>query len=142
MSRKALLIAVLFLSFSCAFAADESPPGPEDAGSAVCDENLGKEITVVGWAVNRKNGAELVGEGGIELWIHDLASWPEGYYEGGDRGKKVKVTGILTQDHGLPVFVPKEGEPVVQGIPVEEGTDLEKASLRYVLKNARWELVE
>jgi len=116
-------------------------PEPAAAASAVSDDNIGREITVVGWAVNRKNGAQLVGDG-LDLWIEDLASWPDGYYEGGDRGKKVRVTGILAQDHGLPVFVPKEGEPVVQGIPVEEGTDLEKAGLRYVLKNATWDLVE
>jgi hypothetical protein len=116
-------------------------PGPADAASVVSDENIGKEITVVGWAVNSKIGALLVGDG-LDLWIEDLAGWPDGYYEGGERGKKVKVTGILEQDHGLPVFVPREGEPVVQGIPVEEGTDLEKASLRYVLKNAKWEPVE
>jgi hypothetical protein len=137
-----LVLIMTALSFLAGCPSKAGKPGPEDAGSVVCDENLGKEITVTGWAVNRKNGAELVGEGGLELWIHDLASWPEGYYEGGEKGRKVRVTGILAKDHGLPVFVPKEGEPVVQGIPVEEGTDLDEASLRYVLKNARWELVE
>jgi len=139
-----LCITVLFVFGLIVLAGCPSKPGkpePADAVSAVSDENVGKEVTVVGWAVNRKNGAQLVGDD-FEVWIDDLASWPDGYYEGGDRGIKVRVKGILEQDHGLPVFVPKEGEPVVQGIPVEEGTDLDEASLRYVIKNAKWEPAE
>ena len=103
--------------------------------------DLGKQITVEGFAVNRKIGAELVGTD-FSLWIEGLSSWPKGYYSGGEKGKKVKVTGILAEDHGLPVFVPKKGEPPVQGIPVPKGTDLKKASHRYLLKNAKWELLE
>jgi hypothetical protein len=122
-----------------ASAAADAEPGA--GANAVSDANLGKEITVEGWAVNRKNGAQLVGDG-FEVWIEDLAGWPEGYYTGGDKGRKVTVKGILAQDHGLPVFVPKKDEPIVQGIAVEEGTDLEKASLRYILKKATWALVE
>lgn len=135
---------VLFVSGLIVLAGCPSKPGkpePAEAASAVTDENIGREVTVVGWAVNRKNGAQLVGDD-FEVWIDGLASWPEGYYEGGDRGRKVKVKGVLDQDHGLPVFVPKEGEPVVQGIPVEEGTDLDEASLRYVIKNAEWDLID
>ncbi len=60
----------------------------------------------------------------------------------GDRGKRVKVTGVLTEDHALPVFIPKQGEPIPQGIPVPEATDLYQASHRYVLKEATWELLE
>ncbi|OHB75181.1 MAG: hypothetical protein A2Z34_01615 [Planctomycetes bacterium RBG_16_59_8] len=111
------------------------------SGSIVSEANLGKQITVEGWAVNRKGGAQLLG-GGFDLWIAGLESWPDGYYTGGDRGKRVKVTGVLAEDHGLPVFVPKKDDPIVQGIPVPEGTDLKKASHRYLVKNAKWELME
>jgi hypothetical protein len=102
----------------------------------VSADNLGKRITVQGGAVNSRTGAKLVGRG-FELWIDNLNDWPEGFRDG-----KVRVTGVLAEDHGLPVFVPKRGEFPVQGMPVPEGTDLEKASHRYVLKDAKWALLE
>jgi hypothetical protein len=90
--------------------------------------------------VDRKIGAQLIGPG-FDLWIDGLSSWPEGYCTGGNKGNKVRVSGVLAEDNGLPVFIPKKGEPVIQGIPVPEGTDLKKASHRYILKNASWELL-
>jgi hypothetical protein len=118
------------------------PPNNSWAGeSPLSKANLGKQITVEGWAVDRKIGAQLVGSD-FNVWIDGLSSWPKGYYTGGDKGKKVKVTGILAEDHGLPVFIPKKGESPIQGIPVPEGTDVKKASHRYLLKNAKWELLE
>jgi len=30
----------------------------------------------------------------------------------------------------------------MRNLPMEEGTDLEKASLRYILTHATWELIE
>lgn len=102
--------------------------------------NLGNKITVEGWAVNRKAGAQLIGAD-FDLWIDGLSSWPEGYYTGGEKGKKLRVVGILTEDNGVPVFIPKRDEPIVQGIPVPEGTDLRHASHRYILRNAEWRLI-
>jgi hypothetical protein len=104
----------------------------------VSADDVGKPIVLDGWAVNRKGGAVLVTKDDTTVWILDLHSWPDGYYDGGDRGKRVRVTGILDEDHGLPVFVPKEGEPIQQGIPVPEGTDLDEASKRFVLRDAKW----
>ena len=116
-------------------------PAQAQAGTSVISAaNLGKRITVEGWAVNSKGGAEVVGDD-FSAWIDGLDFWPEGYYTGGDRGKRVKVTGVLAEDHALPVFIQKKGEPIPQGIPVPEGTDLHKASHRYLLKDATWELV-
>lgn len=102
--------------------------------------NIGKRIIVEGWAVNRKIGAQLIGTN-FNLWIDGLSSWPEAYYTGGDKGKKVRISGILAEDNGLPIFIPRKDEPVVQGIPAPEGTDLQKASHRYVLRDASWELL-
>lgn len=114
--------------------------GQGQKGAAVVSaDNLGRKITVEGWAVNSKMGAKLIGVD-FDLWIDGLSSWPEGYYTAGTRGKKVTVSGILARDHGLPVFIPKRDEPVVQGIPVPEGTDLKKARQRYILMNAEWRL--
>lgn len=109
--------------------------------ASVSAVNLGKRITVEGWAVSRKNGAQLVGTD-FDLWIDGLHSWPEGYYSGGDKGKKVRVSGVLAKDNDLPVFFPKNFEFSFQGIPIPDETDLEKASHRYLLKNAKWELTE
>ncbi len=108
--------------------------------TSVSAVNLGKKITIEGWAVNCKTGAQLIGTD-FDLWIDGLSSWPEGYYTGGEKGKKLRVFGILTEDNGVPVFIPKRDEPIVQGIPVPEGTDLRKASHRYILKDANWELI-
>lgn len=116
--------------------------GRGQTGTAVVSaDNLGRKITVEGWAVNSKIGARLIGID-FDLWIDGLSSWPEGYYTGGARGKKVMVSGVLARDSDLPVFIPKKDESIVQGIPVPEGTDLRKARQRYILKNAEWKLLQ
>jgi hypothetical protein len=101
---------------------------------------LGRSVTIEGTAVNAKLGALLLGEG--EIWIDGLDGWPEGFYLGGDKGKRVRVTGIVIEKHDLPVFVPKPGELPRTGMPVPEGTDLNEASQRFLLKDARWTLIE
>jgi len=42
----------------------------------------------------------------------------------------------LDEDQGLPVFIPDDSDLAVQGIPVPAGTDLEKASHRFLLRDA------
>ncbi len=89
-------------------------------------------------AYNSKLGAVLqITNQERSIWIDSLTSWPEGYY-----GKKVEVTGIVIKMHDLPVYIEKEGELAKSGIPVPEGTDLYSASKRYLLKNAKWKLIE
>jgi len=57
-------------------------------------------------------------------------------------GRRVVVTGRATIRHDLPVFiVPKTAPaPLIQGIPMPEGTDLYKASERTVIEDAQWRL--
>jgi hypothetical protein len=129
------------LAASSATAASGATTGVSEPGPVVSRAHLGQQITVEGSAANAKLGAMLMGEG-FTLWIDGLDRWPEGFYLGGDRGKRLRVTGVLGEDHGLPVFVQRAGEPVPQGIPVPEGTDLERASQRFVLKGARWTLLD
>ncbi|MGE3804667.1 MAG: hypothetical protein AB7K24_08360 [Gemmataceae bacterium] len=93
---------------------------------------VGKKITVAGTAQDRKLGATVVGEG-ESIWIDGLHSWQQ------DNDRRVRVTGIVITRNDLPVFVPKPGEPVPQGIPIGRDEDLEKASRRYLLQDARWE---
>jgi hypothetical protein len=132
--RRWVFLLLLFILSGCSVANNHP------STTRVTSVHFGKRISVEGWAVNRKMGAQLVGTD-FDIWIDELCCWPEEYYSGGDRGKKVRVSGILGEDHGLPVFIPKEGEPPVQGIPVPEGTDLKKASHRYLLRDATWELL-
>lgn len=106
----------------------------------VSKENVGKEVTVEGKAIDRKGGA-VVMNSNVEVWIDGLSSWPEGYYSGGDKGKQVKVKGLLAEDNKLPVFTPEENGEIVQGIPIEKGMDIVKASHRFVLKDAKWEII-
>jgi hypothetical protein len=79
--------------------------------------------------VDRRKGAAVV-------WI-DLHAWPEEVRE-----KRVQVTGRIIQRSDLPVFIQRPGEPVMAGMPVPPGTDLEQARRRFLLAEPRWKLVE
>jgi hypothetical protein len=69
-------------------------------------------------------------------WV-DLDDWPSDVL-----GKRVRVTGEMSQRSDLPVFVHRKGDPIRSGMPVPEGTDVKKASQRQVLTNLKWEIVE
>jgi len=108
-----------------------SGPDGRTLTSRLTAADVGRTITVEGVAENRKDGAVLRGEH-FELWIPELTGWPQ-------RGTgRVRATGRLSEDHGRPVFVRRPGEPIVQGVEVPEGTDLEAASRRWVLSDVRW----
>ncbi len=106
----------------------------EERVMQVSVENIGREMSLEGIARNRVMGAVLQGEG-FEVWIEGLEFLPEEM-----NGKNVRVSGTLGEANDLPVFVQKEGEPIQQGIPVPEGTDLQAASHRFILKGAKWGL--
>lgn len=96
---------------------------------------VGQAVSVEGIAEARKLGAALRGEG-FDVWIDRLADWPREL-----AGRKVRVTGILEERNDLPVFVPRPGEAPAAGMPVAEGTNLQQASRRYVIRDAQWSLV-
>ena len=96
------------------------------------ESKLGQVITVEGTAVNAKLGA-LVDTGSETLWIDGMHSWPEAAWD-----KRVKVMGRVIERSDLPVFVQKEGEPLMQGMPVPAGTDIKKASHRFLLSEVQW----
>ena len=100
------------------------------------DAQLGRQVTLEGTAEARKLGAVLRGNG-FDVWIDRLQDWPGQYV-----GHRVRVSGILEERHDLPVFIQKAGEPVAGGIPVPEGTDLQQASRRYVVRDAKWSLIK
>jgi tetratricopeptide (TPR) repeat protein len=100
-------------------------------------KRLGQNITLEGNALNAKLGALLEGKGN-HIWIDGIDGWPSGYYRGEGQAKRVRVTGTVIERHDLPVFISKKGDLPRAGIPVPEGTDLYKASRRFLLKDAKW----
>jgi hypothetical protein len=108
----------------------KAPPSPWQA-------QLGQVVTLDGVAENAKLGALLLIGGSRTLWIDKLDAWPPDVH-----GKRVSVTGKLIERADLPVFVHQDGEPEMAGIPVPPGTDVEKASRRLLLTEARWKVIE
>jgi hypothetical protein len=106
----------------------------EKKSKDVLASQLGMKVTLSGEAQPRKLGAALLGKD-FYIWIDGLYDWPNEM-----RGKRVSVTGTVIERHDLPVFIPSPTEPGVQGVPVPIGTDLHKASHRYLLKDATWKL--
>lgn len=107
-----------------------------DKWPEVWSEYVCKRVELEGLAVNSKLGAAVYN--GEELvWIDGLESWPEGYYLGEKKGKKVRVTGTVTfKDYG----------PVIDNLtPNDEqraGILGEEHEVRIVLKDVEWKLLE
>jgi hypothetical protein len=101
---------------------------------------LGSMVTLEGRAANAKLGALLIGNS-TEIWIDGLDSWPNGFYNGGDSGKRLRVTGMVIKRDDMPVLMPGEGA-TRQGVGVSPGSDLEKAKSRYLLWGAKWTVLE
>jgi hypothetical protein len=97
---------------------------------------IGRQVALEGIAEPRKLGAALRGDD-FDVWIDQMQDWPAGVV-----GRRVRVTGILDERYDLPVYVLRPGEPVAAGIPVAEGTDLRKASHRYIVRDAKWSLIK
>jgi len=103
--------------------------------------HVGQTVTLEGTAADTKLGALLQGQEGA-IWIDDLSAWPEGFYSGGDQGKRLRVTGTVIKKDDLPVFVQKPGELPRAGMPVQSEEELAKAKWRYLLKGAKWTVLE
>ncbi|MBI5208764.1 MAG: hypothetical protein HY927_02175 [Elusimicrobia bacterium] len=100
---------------------------------------LDQDVTLEGTAADQKLGAVLLTGDGV-VWIDGLESWPSGYYKGGRDGRRLRVKGRLVEREDLPVFEsPPAGGLQRSGVPVPAGTDLRKASRRFVLTKASWE---
>src|SRR4051812_37010168 len=64
--------------------------------------HLGETVTLEGKAANAKLGALLMGAKD-EIWIDGLDAWPNGFYKGSDKGKRLKVTGTVIKRDDMPV---------------------------------------
>lgn len=102
---------------------------------------LGQTVTIEGTACNAKLGAMLKGDG-PDIWIDGLDAWPPELYLGHGQGKRVMVTGTVTERYDLPIFVQEQGRLPKSGMPVAPGTNLEEASKRFLLRDPKWFPVE
>jgi hypothetical protein len=117
-----------------------SGDGGEHASSVLKDtlkSSIGQRVTLVGMVELRKGEVAAVRGDDFYVWIDESDNWPRDYV-----GHRVEVVGVLEERHDLPVFVQKPGEFPRQGVPVPEGTDLHEASRRYVLRDAKWSLLQ
>lgn len=115
---------------------ERDPNWPADWTSVV-----GKSVTLEGVPENWKLGAYLTSVGNGGIWIDDYSTWPAECFRDA-KGKKVRVTGTVVHKKDLPVFVPRAGEPVPQGIPAREYVEAKEKQSRYLLKNVKWQVVE
>ena len=123
-----------------------SPSGPEQRERVMAWPNdwsghVGQTVTLEGTAADAKLGALLQGKEGA-IWIEGLDAWPEGFYSGGDQGKRLRVIGTVIRKDDLPVFVQRPGEIPRAGIPVTSEEERERAKWRYLLKGAKWTVLE
>ena len=99
---------------------------------------LNKYVQLSGVAYNVKLGALIAIENDSNVvWMDGLSHWPKGFY-----GQNIRVAGILIEKYDLPVFISTGKLTDPSGIPVPEGSDLKKASKRYLLKDIEWELIK
>lgn len=112
--------------------AAKSASAPAAAPSSPLADRIGTCVVVEGIASAAKIGPQLhVGDAAIGIVLEDDAqrsAWDEQ-----PQGVRVRVEGEVQERGDLPVFVAREGEPMMAGIPVPEGTDLEAARKRLVI---------
>lgn len=106
------------------------------------DKYVGKHVTVEGIALDSKSGAVVSSGKGPDIFIDGLENWPDGFYLGQRKGKKVLVTGLVVVRNVLPAFVDEKYGPRKTGIPVEKESDVAAAEKKYLLQDAKWMLQE
>lgn len=92
----------------------------------------GRCVIAQGYAQGQKIGPLLnLGGPTIGVVFEDDGDWPV------PLGARVRVEGRVAERADLPVFIPDPNEPIMQGMPVEPGTDLEQARRRFVIEQAK-----
>ncbi len=146
-NRTHILLLLLGLLIACAptnsIGEEDKSNNTETSINESLETLIGKRITVKGKTLNLKGGAALILENGTQIWMDDMESWPQGYFINEQDTKIVKVSGILNERNDLPVFIYKDNDSLLQqGIPMPEGSDLNKASHRFVFEKYKWVVVE
>jgi hypothetical protein len=73
-----------------------------------------------------------------DLWIDGLDEWPKEL----NSTKRLLVTGKLIERNDIPVFRYTKDGKWGEGLPVPTGYDMKAASTRYLLKDAKWQVVD
>ncbi|MCS4301709.1 hypothetical protein [Chryseobacterium sp. BIGb0232] len=137
---KRFLILSIFGTYACS---NPQQIGKENIQNRDLKELIGESITVTGQTINMKLGALLTTKNGESIWMDGMDSWPDGYYVSEQKSKTVKVTGTLIEKNDLPVFISNENDSIIQqGIYEQKGTNLEKASHRYLFKNYKYIIIK
>jgi hypothetical protein len=138
----AMLCPLLAAVTGCFQTQTASPNGPQAEGRTAWPKDwsphLGQTVTVEGTAGNAKLGAVLQGAEGI-IWIDGLEQWPEGFYTGDARSKRLRVTGTVIERDDMPAFI---GDSSRAGIPVQSEKELAQANRRFLLKDAKWTVLD
>lgn len=108
---------------------------------------LGQMVTLEGTAVDCKLGPQLNGQGAEVIWIEGpnglrAWNWPNGFYKGGDRGKRLRVRGLVIERHDLPILGLPCTNEVSCALECPEGMTPYEASHRYLLANVEWIILE
>src|SRR4051794_35401591 len=90
-----LLVAIAGC-FRTQTASSDRPRAEEDGVKWPKDwtKHLGQTMTLEGTAADAKFGALLEGGSGA-IWIDGLEQWPEGFYPGEGKGKRLWVSGTV-----------------------------------------------
>lgn len=150
--HKLIIFSTIFFStfFFSQTKRNDKPILVEDCSAQNLKNFLGKRITLIGQTGDAKLGALLhINKCGI-IFIADFDSWPKGYFywdkNGKEKFKTVKITGVLIERNDLPIQEYPDSDStsflVKQAIQVPKGTDLKKASHRFLLKNVSWKVLK
>jgi hypothetical protein len=161
-SAKKMKLSVLFVLAVLVTACEPKKPVASDGHSTVLPNSLAIEDTVIvnsspsdippGWnetgfciGVARFAADHSRKANGPSVLIGDVAYLFRGDYqnfEGDDIGKKIRVTGAMEEGRLAMFILSPDHEGVVRsGIPMPPGTDIEKESRYYFIKNPKWEIV-
>jgi hypothetical protein len=141
------LVWIIGLSSACGAPARETADTPPAADvSRTTDTGTMKTfdpaswnnrcVIAYGYAVSSKS-SELLDLGGPTIGV---------VFDGDGRwqvplGAWVQVRGTVVERSDQPVFIQDPNEPIMQGMPVPEGTDLEQARKRWVIEHATVKLL-
>jgi len=118
----------------------ESITWPEDWSTL-----LGQRVTIDGWAGELKLGSMLFEDpnfGKGSIWI-DGNRWPDGFYEGPDKRKHVRVTGTVIKRDDMPVVGPGGLPEGAAGVgPSRSFEETQRMKWRFLLKDVKWQVID
>ena len=90
----------------------------------------------VSWECTPDFGTALQVNGRL-VWLPDMAKWPFD----SSLQSYVLANGTPAQAEDIPVFRYEKGKPFGRGLPLPEPYELKEMSRRFLLRDAKWELI-